>query len=700
MRALFSQSARAGLAALAPHAPLLGATAALATLSTWTLLGKTGGEPAVPLDDAFIHFQFARSLVELHPLAYTPGATPTPGATSLLWPLLLAPFYAVGLRDTSIIWVAWLLSWSALALLAHETRRMADRICSPANGIAAEAMVLLFGGYVWFAGSGMEVVPFTWLLMRTARRVAEWGEADGAAVVGKQAAAAGEALDRTASETPDEASTKQSWSHVRIELCVLGILTPLMRPEGALASLLAAVALLLFPRGASRAWALVPLTGPGLFSVANLLLAGQAATTTMQVKWLPASPYRQESWQKLSYNVDLLVHVLLDGRVWSRVFLPAGGKIIAWLVPFAIALAGWRRGCWWRATVVLAVAAGITIPTTYDSFLVNRLRYLWPFAAAWFVGLAALADAVGAACARVRPALGSMRLLVAGGFVGALAGQLSPSLEDLAVSAAAIHKQQVGLGRWARNALPPGSLIGVNDAGAIAYLSGQRTFDVVGLTTAGEATHWVAGAGSRFEHYEHLGPNRLPTHFIVYDSWFGIPALLGEYLTHRTVGGATILGDTTKTAYRARYAALGSAARPTTAGGPSPPPLDTLDVADLQSEAAHRYELFRATQADNVALQDAQGRVDGARQARTLERFELQLAPGGQLVARLAAGQALSLRVEIDANLVGTLELIGAPTWEEPQLRLPNRVPAGRRTVTLRAPDGTSFTALHYWSYR
>jgi len=281
-----------------------------------------------------------------------------------------------------------------------------------------------------------------------------------------------------------------------------------------------------------------------------------------------------------------------------------------------------------------------------------------------------------------------------------LAGRLSPSLDDLAVSADAIHQQQVSLGRWARTALPAGSVVGVNDAGAIAYLSGLRTFDVVGLTTAGEAEYWVAGAGSRFEHYEHLGADRLPTHFIVYDSWFAIPALLGEYLTHRTVTGATILGDPTKTAYRARYTALGSAALPTFGGALSPVPIDTLDIADLQSEAAHRYELFRATQTDNVALQDAQGRVDGARQARTWERFELRLAPGGKLVARLRTRAATSLRIEIDASPVGTFDLSGDLAWEEAQLELPSRVPSGRRTVEIEAPDGTSFTSLHYWSYQ
>ena len=47
----------------------------------------------------------------------------------------------------------------------------------------------------------------------------------------------------------------------------------------------------------------------------------------------------------------------------------------------------------------------------------------------------------------------------------------------------------------------------------LPLLPAQRGAYPVGLTTAGEAKHWVAGAGSRFEHYERLDPQQLPTHW-------------------------------------------------------------------------------------------------------------------------------------------------------------------------------------------
>ena len=254
----------------------------------------------------------------------------------------------------------------------------------------------------------MEVVPFAWLIMRTARRAAEWGE------------------------TPDKAPRRE-----HVELVVLGLLAPLMRPEGALFSLLAAATLLAFPRGRRRAWALVPLAGPLVMPLIELAATGQFGSTTAEVKWLPENPYYAGArlTEAVSHNLVVLFNTLLDGRIWSAVFIPQGARWITWLALPALAIMAVRRGRRWRGLCVGVVALGILATTTYDSFLWNRLRYLWPFAAAWFVALGALADGVGAIAARLSPGLGWVRVLVAGAFVGALASHLSYSIDDVATSA-------------------------------------------------------------------------------------------------------------------------------------------------------------------------------------------------------------------------------------------------------------------------
>ena len=46
------------------------------------------GQFVLPLDDVYIHFQYAKQLAHGQPYVYNPGQTPTSGATSFLYPCL------------------------------------------------------------------------------------------------------------------------------------------------------------------------------------------------------------------------------------------------------------------------------------------------------------------------------------------------------------------------------------------------------------------------------------------------------------------------------------------------------------------------------------------------------------------------------------------------------------------------------------
>jgi hypothetical protein len=660
-----------------PYAPAGVLSAVLAVVTIRAVLARAGG-PAAPLDDSYIHFQYARSIAELHPFRYTPGAAPTPGATSLLWPALLAPFYLVGLHGERILWAAWLLGFASLALLAVETKRVADGLVDGKLAVAAGALVLAFGGYTWFAASGMEVVPFAFLLARSARRAAEW-------------------MEREPGATGEDPATTRRFR----ELVALAVLTPLMRPEGAVATLFIAAVLALRPYRA-RVRALAALAGLFAPPAVAFVATGQALASTAVAKWLPLNPYYHGArlFFAIGNNVVLFFGTLLDGKLWTSVFLPSGGNVVATAALVALPLAGVLRRKLPRALVVLAVAVAILAPATYETFLVNRVRYIWPFAWAWFVGLAALSGLVGGALERAL-SLGGVQVegaavLVAGTAVGLLASRLEPSIEDLSTSAEAVSLQQVSLGRWAERGVLPNEHIGVNDTGAMAYFSNHATFDVVGLTTRGEAPYWTAGPGSRFEHYERLPRSALPAVFSVYPEWFGIDALLGEELTSRSVSH-TILGGYTMAAYRASYALLGTGALPTEARVPASSPLDILDVADIDDEKAHAYQLFEATR-ETDAVVAAADRADGARLQRHRDRFTLRLAPGGSFVARLGANLPVTLRVSVDGRPLGELPL-GTGGWQERVFAVPTDVTDGAHTVDVDA-RGDEFASLHYWSYR
>jgi hypothetical protein len=140
--------------------PYLPALAASLVIGFYCMRGilQAAEHPAAPLDDAFIHFQYAKRIAEGGFFSYVRGEGYSTGATSLLWPLLLAPFYLIGFRDLSIVYVAWFFGTLAHAGVAVETARITRRLTGPGAALAAGAMCTFFGAFAWFAWSGMETV--------------------------------------------------------------------------------------------------------------------------------------------------------------------------------------------------------------------------------------------------------------------------------------------------------------------------------------------------------------------------------------------------------------------------------------------------------------------------------------------------------------------------------------------------------------
>src|SRR5688572_29928960 len=63
------------------------------------------GEYVMPLDDVYIHFQYARQINVGQPYVYNPGLPPTSGATSFLYPYLLAIGDLIGFRGLTLgVW--------------------------------------------------------------------------------------------------------------------------------------------------------------------------------------------------------------------------------------------------------------------------------------------------------------------------------------------------------------------------------------------------------------------------------------------------------------------------------------------------------------------------------------------------------------------------------------------------------------------
>lgn len=674
-----------------PYLPALIVSALVGALCVLAIYDRAG-RAAFPLDDSFIHLQYARRLSEGKFFSYTEGAGYTSGATSFVWPMLLAPFHLIGFRGLALCWVAWFWGTVFHAALATETARLARPLTGPAGAVGAGALCLAFGAFAWFGWSGMETLLLPWALVRTARLTSTWLESDAGT------------SDRTVSRTA---------------LLTMAVVAPLIRPEGALASLIVFVALVIRPTLGekptsfanwlrARALAPVALIGPLCIPTMHWLFTGRATSATAQVKWLIQNPYYDGAGLRaaISANAELLVTDILNGGDWSTVFVPEGLVYAIGLGLLATVYAGFRRKRYFRLVMVLTLVAATLIPCTYYTFLWNRVRYVWPFAPAWFVMLACLATELGDFARRFRPRMTFVTPGILGLFVGALAMKLPWSIRDLAQSAYAIDRQQVALGEWARDNLPGDARIGVNDTGAIAYFGDRPTFDVVGLTTPEEARYWVAGAGSRYEHYEDLGAAALPTHYIVYPGWMGVPAVLGEQLHQATVTDQSILGGATKVVYEARYDTLDSGALPRAA--PEGLALtDELDVSNLASEMEHLYQVGSTSAENNRAVlsESTQGDglvSDGGRFGRIVDVFQLRLTPGkpATLVMRLSADAPTDIQVTVGGVEI-TKSAIPWSDWSEISVVIPAENVMASTDVRIGCinPE-TSFGALHYWAYQ
>ena len=655
--------------------PIALATAAVAWSVIHAVREKVG-YAAPTLDDAYIHFQYARAIAEGHPLRYQADAVRSSGATSLLWPLLLAPFWLLGLKGSALTWAAWLFGFGALGGLAYESQKLTEKLTSRAMGWAAALSVLTFGGLVWCAASGMEVVPFAWAIARSLRLASEWSEV-----------------------APEERTRK------RLRALALVTLTmALLRPEGQAYALLVALVVLAFPAEntlRSRARGLWLAAAAGANPLLLWLMTGSAQSSTAQVKLLPGNPYYALG-ASVEANVRILVSQIWNGEVWSAEFLPKGGAPIVLLGLSAAVVSGTRKNAAVRGALVLAFGLGMFIPCAYVTFLWNRLRYLWPFSPGLIIGGMCLCHLVGELGARRRVRFHAISLVLAGGVMGCFLDHYEWVKEDVAQSASGIDRQQAALGRWAKENLPADARIGVNDTGAIAYFSDRRTFDIVGLTTPSEAPYWVAGAASRYEHYERLlrtQANALPTHFIVYPEWMACESVFGPALHEAVVTDSSILGGQTMRVYRANYALLGSGEAPWTDIGPV---VDVMDDADLESEKEHGYELLGARDGEQAIMEssapDGHPVVDGGRTNRNHEHFHVKLTAGKSAVGLLRARGDAGVRgeVRVAGKKVKDLDFADAE-WTETRFEIPAEAASAVTDIELVTTEGV--VGVFHWFF-
>jgi hypothetical protein len=453
--------------------------AAVTTIHFVALRQELPGQWSVPVDDTYIHLQYARSIVKGHPFQYHRGDGYSTGSTSPLYAVLLAPFVAVELDGTRAVPVTLLLGGVWLALTFLLLLRLGRQLGSPLAGWAAAALSCTWG-FVWICYfGGMETGLWVTLILAAASSFVAWS--------------------RQADPRP------RSWTMISAGLL------PLVRPEGLflLVALLTVVAWRLWRRSAtSRSawlrWSLV-LLPTALYYLVNLILTGRFSTAGMVSKSLLHAPYLGAA-EKASRFFDQFLETL-------RLFLAGGDPLYLnlWVtLPGLTALAAlavheWARRsrgprlllCGWAIIALLAASM-------HNIRITHWTRYYLP-------GFVLVLLGTGFAIAWL--ARGLRRRWLGVGAVAALllvqAEQTQRWIKVYRRDVSAIHNKQAA-GARAVMRLPVSARVLVCDAGAIPYFSRRWTFDIVGLTTPLRWNYFRNGVGSRFELFERLPPERRP----------------------------------------------------------------------------------------------------------------------------------------------------------------------------------------------
>jgi hypothetical protein len=152
-----------------------------------SMMVQTGGDWSAPLDDVFIHFDYARAAARGFPLQWSEGNGISSGNTSVLYPFVLAFGFWAGLRDASLMAWSFVVAFVSVvaflwvsARLLEPLRRLAKYLLPPA--------VMSLGALSWSLWSGMENALHlgVWaatlaLLLRAERRVKDGASMTGAA---------------------------------------------------------------------------------------------------------------------------------------------------------------------------------------------------------------------------------------------------------------------------------------------------------------------------------------------------------------------------------------------------------------------------------------------------------------------------------------------------------------------------------------
>ena len=404
--------------------------AACASLFVLYSVVSTNGFVGFPLDDAWIHLTFARTLATTGRFAYGAMNAATSGSTSPLFTFIEAIIILVTKEEFMVALIPSILAFAASAFLFYLLIRLFTTLpWLPVAGIllfvAAPSLLVISN---WGMETSLVIALLLWAML---------------------------------------AYRREQWSSLGFALG-LGMWA---RPDTIVLAIAIGVDYFYNRKAAS--------SKPGIKAVLILIvlvLLYAGFNFVLSGTVLPNTYYA-----KLAYYKNGNTHFW--AQLWQLV--AGGGKLIAFMLA-AIGL-GWtisekRRG---NLALILYPLGMIFLYHWKLPYLYQDGRYLIPIlpfvlllavigcarSASWFAKSISVASILAMA-------------LIFAAAIGEFAG-MSGAVQNLAYEDSYIHQLQVATAKWCAKNLPAHAVIATHDIGALGFYSGRRIVDLVGLANPG-----------------------------------------------------------------------------------------------------------------------------------------------------------------------------------------------------------------------
>jgi hypothetical protein len=475
------------------------ALSAVYALVVWRACGGAG----FPLDDAFIHLQFARNLFEGGQMAFNPG-TPSSGSTAPGYVALLAAVYALVHDWYAASYVLGAAASLATALLGAAILR--DWTGREDVARTGGVLIAVMHPTVVQAYAGMEAPLYSLVFLAGLRAYGRGGAAGRLAGTAVFAAAI--------------------WA----------------RPEMMLAAGLVALERLVAVRRAGEPLRAAVREIAAHAAIAVAVLGGYCAFHWHLDRHLVPSTFAA----KATAHYGGTVPAWLDGLPAALAHRRWGGALVAvtlWpAMVLASAVVGLAVGC---APLVAALPVGLRGAARGDgSSGADAARRLAAFVLVAFPLVRGAVDPVGvfgyqlqryfahltpvavllvAPLLHEAPATGRRPRRVRAWIGAALAGTVAQGAIAV-LSVSNIQTMQVGMAEWIAGHTGAGALVATNDIGAIGFVARRPILDLIGLIEPAVVRHRLAG-GSTLAYLD----RRAPALVVVFPGWFPDVAASPEY---------------------------------------------------------------------------------------------------------------------------------------------------------------------------